>query len=259
MKRGSEYKTFLSWFKFQKEMVGFVGIERERFLTTVEDGIFVPRAKDFLSAINNSRWTYELSACQVEDRTNPLKDTQEIKKALHENDCRGQTIAKQLGLCLRTVEAVKDGMPLAVYPDPRYLRIKSEVTRECLSAACRVAATHLHFGMPDIDTAIQVANLLRKHLKFLCGIGDHSNGERLQLYKTMALCWMPPHYRDEKHFFEVACKEGFVENPRDCWHLIRISIHGTVELRMFGVTEDLDEICAWIRIVREIIAQATNF
>jgi len=252
MKKNKEYEEFLSRFKFQKEMTGFIGIERERFLSTA-NGTLVPYAEKFLTQLDNPKWTYELSACQVEDRTTPLYNIKEIKGALKENDCDGKTVARQLGLKLLTIEVAPKNMSLAVYPTPRYLRIKSQITQERLRAACRVTGTHLHFGMPDIKTAIQVSNLLRKYLDYFCKLGSHSNSERLQIYKTMAVHWEPPYYQSSQHFFEIARKEGFVKNPRDCWHLIRISIHGTVELRMFGVTENLDEVCKWIKIVRKII------
>ena len=252
MKRVHECDTFISRFNFRREMDGMVGVERERFLTT-QDSVLVPRAKDFLSAISNFRWTYEISACQVEDRTNPLENIGEIRRALAENDHRGQTIAKQLGLCLRTIEVAEEGMSLIIYPDPRYLKIKSKITREQLSAACRVTGTHLHFGISDMERAIQVSNLLRQHIDFFCKLGDHSSGERLRLYKIVAKQSSPPYYQSAQHFFEVARKEMFLENPRNCWHLIRLSMCGTVELRMFGVTENIDEVCQWIHIVKEII------
>lgn len=252
MKRINEYKRFLSKFNFREEMKWFVGIERERFLIN-SNGLFVPRAAEFLSLINNSLWTYELSACQVEDRTNPFKDIRKIKKALAENDSSGKAVAKKFGLRLQTIEVGPEDMPLVIYPDSRYLRIVKDISQERLSAGCRVASIQLHFGMPNLETAIETANALTEHLFSLCQIGDHSQGQRLTLYKKMATNWQPPDYRNGEHFFEVARQQGFAKNPRNCWHLIRISIHGTVELRMFGVTEDLEEISSWIKTVRKII------
>ena len=146
-------------------------------------------------------------------------------------------------------------MPLDVYPEPRYLKIVKNITKERLKAACRVTGTHIHLGMTDIESAIQTANYLRKYIEYLSNLGDHSKGERLKLYKTMATDWYPPLYKNSKHFFEVAVQKGFVDNPRNCWHLIRISIHGTVELRMFGVTENIEEITDWVSIIRSILKE----
>ncbi len=248
----NEEQRFLSRFNFQKEMKGFVGIERERFLTNSDNG-FVPQAENFLSAISNSLWTYELSACQIEDRTKPFKEIKKVRDALVENDNLGKNVAEKLSLHLQAIEVGPEDMPLTVYPDPRYLRIVSKISRERLSAGCRVASIQIHFGMPDLETAIEKSNIVREYLPLLCRLGDHSQGRRLALYKKMAPNWKPPQYRNVEHFFEVARQQGFSENPRNCWHLIRISIHGTIELRMFGTTDDLEEVLNWIEKAREFI------
>ena len=225
--------SFLEKFKFKKEMEGFIGIERERFLLG-KNGKLVPRSNGFLKVINNGKWTHELSACQVEDRTVPQKELEHIRRELIKNDRAGKETAGQLGLELISLEVAPADMPLDVYPDPRYLRIKKTITKDKLIAACRVTGTHIHLGMPDIETAIETANKMRDYLDSFCKLGNNSNGERLRLYKVMASDWKPPFYNSVNHFFETAKKGGFLENPRNCWHLIRISIHGTVELRMFG-------------------------
>lgn len=247
-----EFSGFIKKFRFRKAMAGYVGVERERFLV-LPSGILVPRSGEFLRLINDSRWTYELSACQVEDRTRPCKDASQVKLELLENDNNGRTVAEKLQLRLLTKEVQDAEMPLDVYPDPRYLAIVRSIPKERLSAACRVTGTHLHFGMKDINDALRAYNALLPHVDELCLMGDHSQGERIRLYKEMAVNWEPPAYENSEHFFETALKDGFVENPRNCWHLIRISVHGTVELRMFGVTRYADEIVEWISYVRSIL------
>lgn len=247
-----DINDFLGKFNFREEGEGLIGIERERFLMA-ENGVPTPKSEDFLKMVNGPQWGYELSACQIEDRTIPRKTARDIRRELVTNDELGQKIARRIGLTLRAIEVAPINMPIDVYPDPRYLEIVKDINHERLAAACRVTATHIHLGMPDIDSAIRVANFLRGYIGYLSRVGDHSHGQRLRLYKTMATDWHSPFYRDKEHLFEVAKAEGFAANPRDCWHLIRISIHGTVELRMFGVTEDIDEIMRWVSIVRLIL------
>jgi gamma-glutamyl:cysteine ligase YbdK (ATP-grasp superfamily) len=245
-------KKFKSSFGFRKELTGFIGIERERFLFF--NGLTVPQAPLFLKYCS-SNWTYELSSCQVEDRTNPKKELNEVKKELEINDREGKRVGEELGFSLENLEVGPKDMSLEVYPNKRYLQIIKSLSLDVLSAACRVTGTHIHIGMPDLKTAISCSNLLRhkKYFDRLCQIGDHSDGQRLNLYKLMANDWYPPYYRNERHFFEVAKKKGFVENPRNCWNLIRISVHGTLELRMFGSTSDINEILSWVRFARSIL------
>ena len=65
--------------RFKRKMTGFVGVERERFLS--KGTKIVPRAEEFLAIIKDPLWTYELSACQIEDRTPPLQGIDKIKAA----------------------------------------------------------------------------------------------------------------------------------------------------------------------------------
>ncbi len=244
-----EREEFLEKFCFIEELSGHVGTEREHFLIG-ENGMYVPRSKDFLDKINDSRWTYELSACQVESRTKPQKELPAISFELAENIKNGLEIANTLGLRLVNHEVAPENMPLDVYQNSRYLKIVQHIPVETLRAACRVTGTHLHFGVKDMDHALALYNALLPHVAEYCALGDHSSGERLRLYKTMATNWQPPHYENAGQLFDTATAQGFVDNPRNCWHLMRISIHGTVELRMFGITDDIEEIVGWVDEVR---------
>ncbi|KKT81996.1 MAG: hypothetical protein A3B99_02065 [Candidatus Yanofskybacteria bacterium RIFCSPHIGHO2_02_FULL_44_12b] len=247
-------KEFLSKFRFKPELAGFVGIEREHFLVHaggLAGGVHSPSAKRFLEAINDPRWTYELSAYQVESRTVPSMDLSAMRLGLLENENLGNRTATGLGLRLVNEEVAPFLSPLEVYPDPRYLKIAKTISPEKLDAASRVTGTHIHIGVGNIEKAIALNNVLIPRLNELCAMGDHSDGERLRLYRLMADNYQPTAYESSEHLFEIARAEGFTDNPRNCWKLIRISIHGTVELRMFGVTDNLDEILEWVSFVKK--------
>ncbi|MDO8558066.1 MAG: hypothetical protein Q7S09_02660 [bacterium] len=252
-----ELKRFLERFKFRPDLCGYVGIERERFLTR-KNGVIVPEAKQFLENMGDSAWTYELSACQVEDRTIPRQDPFWIRQNLLQNDYWGGKAARKLELYLSFKEVGPRTMRLDVYPDPRYLEIVKHISRARLSAACRVTGTHIHIGVANMEEAIRVHNVLGRASGYLAALGDHSRGERLKLYRTMAPDWKVPVYESAEHFFEVAKKKGFAKNPRNCWNLVRISAHGTVECRAFGVTPDVDEIMDWVSAIRSIAKEGTK-
>ena len=261
MKPENELNLFLNKFAFRREMAGYIGVEREHFLeinAEINDclpSLCVPYAEWFLRNISDDRWTYELSACQVESRTNPQIDLSALKFELYENMNLGNATAQKMGIYLVNHEVADRFMPLDVYPDPRYLEIVKRISEEELRAACRVAGTHIHIGARDINHAIAINNLLVPHIDTLCRISDHSNGERLRLYKTMAKSWQPTTYENPEHLFEIAKTEGFIDNPRNCWKLIRVSIHGTIELRMFGATNSIDEILEWVSLVKYLIKE----
>lgn len=116
------FRNFRRLFKYRKGLAGYIGVEREGFLTDA-NGLLVPKSSEFLKAINDPRWTYELSACQVEDRTRPQRDLSAIKLELLENDNNGKVVGGILGLTLVNKEVAEKDMPLDVYQDPRYEKI----------------------------------------------------------------------------------------------------------------------------------------
>jgi gamma-glutamyl:cysteine ligase YbdK (ATP-grasp superfamily) len=240
----SEFKDFLGRFSFDPRYRGWRGVEREHFLVD-RTGRPVPRAAEFLRNMRDPQWTYELSACQVEDRTPPAGSKEGLRMHLRLHESRGKRVAGHLGLLLKDLEVGPEDMTLETYPDPRYASITERISEEVLCAACRVAGTHIHLGAGSMEEALEFYGALRPHLSRFMTLGDHSAGERLALYRQMAPAWEPPAYASPEEFFEAARSEGFAENPRDCWHIIRVSRHGTVELRMFGATHDLEEIIGW--------------
>ena len=110
--------------------------------------------------------------------------------------------------------------------------------------------------MPDHESALQVYNYAVGHYQELCRIGNGSFGERLDLYKVMAPDHVPEYYASWDHFVEVAKAKGFIEDPRKCWTLIRISTHGTIEFRMFGSTNSIERIVKWASYCKEICSNA---
>lgn len=242
---------FLAKFQFRPELQGYIGVEREYFLT--ESGVIVPRAHEFLELMHDPAWTNELSACQVESRTEPQKDILKIRLALLEEENLGIAVAERLGLDLTSQEVGNADMPLDVFPSERYQQIAARITREQLVAACRVAGTHIHIGVGNWHETFTVHNALRRHFNRFCR--DGSSAERMRLYKIMAPQWNPPSYRDALHFFRTAQEQNFMDDPRRCYHLIRINPKGTVECRMFNATPHNEEIIMWVEKIQEIIKE----
>ena len=237
--------SFMDKFNFREEGKLFVGVERECHLVN-ESGLIVPMADHILKTMNDKHFGYELSACQLESRTDPDR-LPYLKDALLNNDKIMCATLEVLSLGSSHKEVAPFDMPLDVYPDPtgRYQQIVKNMPVEILRAACRVIGTHVHIGMPDHETALRVYNEVICHTDELVSLGDGSNGERLEIYRIMAPDATPPTYASWNDFYSVACAKGFDQDPRKCWTLIRISVHGTIEFRMFGTTEDLDTVVEW--------------
>lgn len=251
-------EEFLRKFAFRPELAGYVGVEREFFLVDPKTGMPVPRSPEFLRRVRDPKWTYELSACQVEHRTSPCRGPEILLWDLEHGTDAGRAVAASMGLELRAMSVAPADMPLDVYPDERYLKISAGLPEETLRAACMVAGTHIHYGVRDMAHAIEVHNRLAAHLDGFTALGDKSEGERIRIYKVMAPLYQMMRYDSPEHLFRTARLQGFDENPRDCWHFVRISTHGTVEVRVFGASDDGEEVVCWARDVYDCAGNAVR-
>ena len=250
------FDAYRSRFGFRTEGAFLVGVERECFLTDAS-GAIAPLAPRVLAYLTDPvQFGYELSACQLETRVGPCRPS-ELAAALAANDAQVAAAERALGFGRLHREVGPADIPLDVYPDPtgRYAQIVKTLPLEVLRAACRVIGTHVHIGMPDHDVALAAYNHATAYLDELCALGDGSGGERLGIYAVMAPQWRPPRFDSWQDFYEAAVANGFDADPRKCWTLIRISVHGTIEFRMFGATGDLNRIVGWAKRCHEICAQ----
>lgn len=251
---------FLNKYRFNPAMTLYIGIERECFLLG-EDGNHIaeaPKVLSKLSAHNDTRFGYELSACQIETRTRPLDPRACVRSELEDIEQTLATAVCDCGLSHTYDEVAPETMPLDVYPDPtgRYQTIRKTLSRHALLAGCRIIGTHVHIGMPDHASALRVYNEVVAHTDFLACLGDGSDGRRLAIYRTMAPTAHPKPHASWNALYQSALSEGFAEDPRRCWWLIRPSVHGTIEFRMFGATASINSIVAWAETCRTLCANA---
>lgn len=243
-------QAFKDRYGFSPQGAYLVGVERESHLLD-RAGNIAPLAHQALQVLDDPvRFGYELSACQLEERTPPCKDIEELEGALLANDHAISIAERVIGFRRAHEEVAPEDMPLDVYPDPtgRYQRIVEHMPREILSAACRVIGTHIHIGMPDHETALRTYDHVVGHNESLCAMGDGSVGERLRLYRLVAgETATPQPFGSWEVFHAFGSKHGFLHDPRKCWSLIRMSVHGTIEFRMFGATHSIEQVLAWAR------------
>ena len=258
--RGIDLKKmnkFMDKFFFRENMSLLVGVERECFITDL-DGNIIPDSVKILSVLaDQSKFGYELSACQLEDRIGPVV-IDGLRASIEANEIILLWAEKFIKFKRLFKEVATKDMPLDIFPDQsgRYQKISSNMPRNILLAACRVIGTHIHIGMPNHEVALKVYNSVIHNLDYLCKKGDGSSGKRLEIYKEVAPDQSIRPYANWEDYYQEAVKKGFVENPRDCWHLIRISTHGTIEFRMFGATNDIGKIEKWAKICHKLCKKA---
>jgi gamma-glutamyl:cysteine ligase YbdK (ATP-grasp superfamily) len=256
-------RAFKGRFAFDPAKSLYTGVERECFVT--RNNVIVPEAHRVLEKLGHFKFNGsgesfgpELSACQVESRIGPCTIETLPTLLVESRNALGQAVY-QLSLEECYIEVAPETMPLDVYKDRagRYESIRRLMSVERLLAACRIIGTHVHIGMPDHQTALRVYNNVIRYCADLITLGDGSDGRRMEIYE--AVTGGPPTpkpFRTWAHFHQAALLNGFLEDPRRCWDLVRISVHGTIEFRMFGATRDLEKVATWARTCHSLCADA---
>lgn len=272
---------------FNQRLHWHIGIEQEFFL--MHDGHPVPKSEAFLRAIHDlawsgimgqcdwvplanahlidrmiEAWTHEFSACQVEVRTQPHANLKAINNDLRFCDQQGAQAARVIGVDLTRLEVGPANMPMDHFPTQRYDRLAAVIPPEVLLAAFRVTGTHFHIGMSCMEEAIEVHDTLCAHLPEIIALGDHSQGERLRAYHQVVSWAMPaplvprvgtsPAYGSVQGWLDYLQAANIIE-LKNCWDLVRITNHGTVELRALGTGENVDEILSWVQRVYNLLGR----
>lgn len=241
-----------------------VGVERERFIVDRSSGKIVPAIGKLLPKVHEtgrqrglptSLFGYELFAGQIEDRTPPCKSLVELRSALAVNDAVMEEVAIQNGLVFDSSDFVEECqiMSLEVNPfDQRHHDIWRAITQERRSAASRVAATHIHVAVTK-EQAVALINACReKEVERLIKTSDHSNGRRINTYRIMAETkGVPPIFSSFEELMAYIERHG---GEKNVWDLVRFKPSTqTVEFRMFGATNDIDEVVEYAKLCIEML------
>jgi gamma-glutamyl:cysteine ligase YbdK (ATP-grasp superfamily) len=239
------------------------GIERERFIVRRSDNKIVPAIGLLLpeihrrarrSRLSQDLFTYELFAGQVEDRTMPCGSLSMVQDALTVNDRIMNEAVTEKGLAFDFSDFVDEDRiaSLQVHPfSERHWGIWNSITPERRLAASVVAAVHVHLSVPE-KQVVAVLNGCRKEvIAELAKIGDHSNGKRIDAYATMSKAdGTPPMFSSFAEVLEYIEAKG---GEKNVWDLVRYKPSTkTIEFRMFGTTECIEEIIGYVRACLEV-------
>ncbi len=137
---------------------------------------------------------------------------------------------------------------------PRYEAIRT--TMRGLVARTPTAALHVHVGMPDPDTAIDVCNRMRAHLPLLQALAAHSPywhgtdsgfaSARSVVFRAFPRSTIPPTFESWQHYIEVIrwCEAaGDLPDYSYLWWDLRPSPKlGTVEVRSMDAQTRLETV-----------------
>lgn len=240
---------FASLFAFDPSRRFWLGVEEEVWTVDPKTGLLVSGALKAFAKNEKRRWMGckpELPAQQIEIITPPCSSLSSLYRALGRNQSTLDAMAGLYGFRISRSPVPEKPFAIDVFPKPRYLKIRDRFGERLRGAY--VAGLHIHVGLGSRDEAIHAMNGVRADLPMFLALSARSPNfagqptgyasYRFVKYREMAGEVVPPYLNGWKHFEAIAAVRGYLEDPRMCWWAMRISPHGTVELRICDVQED---------------------
>ncbi|WP_286199204.1 carboxylate-amine ligase [Mycolicibacterium sp. ELW1] len=247
------------------------GVEEEFLL--VEHGSGVPFGHN-LAVIEAARaqgltLTTEFASCQVETDTSVHTSSADLRAELVQLRRVAARAAASVGARLLPVAVPPIGTaPFTLTDSSRFEWITESFGS--LTYGQVICGCHVHVGMPDRETALQVGNFIRLWLPSLLALT--ANSAVYAGFDTGYASWRavqqtgwpvsgpPPYFRSVEHFDEVAAvlhETGAVLDERMLYWDIRPSSHlATIEVRVADVAATVDEAVTFATLVRALAITA---
>jgi carboxylate-amine ligase len=257
---------FKGKFRFSSENRFAIGVEEEVWIVHPRTGVLLPWATKIFTPGYEKRYPMlkpELPSQQIEAVTPICRSMAEVQHALIINDATLHLLARQHGFRVSREPVPTKPFSVNVFPTSRYLQIQKRVGERLRGAY--VAGLHIHIGVGSPDEAVRAINVLRQYLPEFLSLSACSprtvEGRRYVSFRFIKYCEMaggivPRHFRHWEDFETAALSEGFYEDPRNCWWAVRISPHGTVELRVCDVQPNRASTLALVAMARVLVRAA---
>ncbi|MFD0687864.1 carboxylate-amine ligase [Actinomadura fibrosa] len=248
-----------------------IGVEEEFFIADPVTGVPVAKADAVVRAARRLGVVLQLEVTQVQVESNtPI--------------CHGLADVREHLLAARSAAAtaaacsggqlLAAGVPLAgpgelpITESSRYERISRDYG--ALAAQYGVCGSHVHVGVPDRRTAVQVCNHLRPWLPVLLALTANSpiyqGGDTGYASWRSILCgrWpcggAPPYFTSPDHYdavVDMMIGSGAVLDRAMVYWDVRVSSHlPTVEVRVSDVPATVDETVLLAVLVRALVMTA---
>lgn len=243
-----------------------MGVEEELLL--VDDDLQLsPVSEEILAAVGDDvsdRVSAEIFAAQIELKTGVCDDAGQTLRELTSlrSAIRG-TGAELLGSGLHPADESRQAR---LVDKPRYRVVSRDLRGLLTTPPCGL---HVHVGMPDPETAVRVANALRRHLGVLQALTANSPfregadagqaSARTAVVHSYPRFEIPRAFRDYEDFCRVADQliaAAGVEDYTYIWWDVRPHPRlGTVEVRAMDVQTDVVTSAAVAGLVQALAAK----
>lgn len=149
----------------------------------------------------------------------------------------------------------------------RYQEIVKDM--QLLARANLIFGLHVHVGIPDRDSAIQVMNQTRYFLPHIYALSVNSpfwvgrntglKGYRLKVFERFPRTGIPDAFEslsEYEDYCKLLVKTGCIDNPKKIWWDIRLHpFFNTLEMRVCDAQSRVDDTLAMAAIIQAVIAK----
>ena len=149
----------------------------------------------------------------------------------------------------------------------RYQEIVKDM--QLLARANLIFGLHVHVGIPDRDSAIQVMNQVRYFLPHIyalsvnstCWVGRNTGlkGYRLKVFERFPRTGIPDAFEslsEYEDYCKLLVKTGCIDNPKKIWWDIRLHpFFNTLEMRVCDEQSRVDDTLAMAALIQAVIAK----
>jgi carboxylate-amine ligase len=155
-----------------------VGVEEEFLLVDPATRVTVPRAQEvrkFAAERLDERVGTELYATQIESRTRPMREAEELRADLVEGRrVLAEAAARSDCLVVASASAVRTSKPFPITEGPRYERIVRRYAAAATQGDSECSGCHVHVGELETGEAVTLAGHLRPWLPVLQALAVNS-------------------------------------------------------------------------------------
>ena len=195
-----------------------------------------------------------------------IKDAKAEVKTLRRNIVR---LAKENGLRLASVAThpFADWRVQEIYPDDRYKGIVEDL--QLVARANLIFGLHVHVGIEDRETAIQMMNHARYFVPHMLALSTNSPfwlgmNTGLKSYRCKVFDKFPrtnipdyfPSWGEYENFIKLLIKTNCIDNAKEIWWDIRPHpFFNTIEFRVCDIPMRLDETIALAALIQATVAK----
>jgi carboxylate-amine ligase len=211
----------------------------------------------------------EMHQSVVEIGTNVCENIHQAKDEIRNIRRQIVNLARQNGLRIAAggTHPFAEWARQEIYPDPRYATIVEDL--KMVARANLIFGLHVHIGVEDRETAIQIMNGARYFLPHLLALSANSpfwqgmesglKSYRCKVFDKFPRTNIPDLYHswsEFENYVDLLIKTGCIDNAKKIWWDIRPHPHyPTLEFRVCDMPMRLDESIAIAALCQAIIAK----